>query len=185
MENYTTENTLQLKTHHVMTDGYGTPIEYDGIAPSLTMADFLGLTSLGEGTKDGQLVGMPEEFKNFTNLFALEYDTIKENLKDANGNPVSMEGYLETLNAYGEFDNKMDKPVLEFVSGLLDVTIVKPLIEMCTGYDLITGEDLSDFERGMKGVFAAVDVVTLLVGIKATGFLGSLLRLNIDAFLTA
>jgi len=63
----------------------------------------------------------------------------------------------------------MDKPVLEFVSGLLDVTIVKPLIEMCTGYDLITGEDLSEFERGMKGVFATVDVVTLLVGIKASG----------------
>ena len=40
---------------------------------------------------------------------------------------------------------------------------------MCTGYDLITGEDLSDFERGMKGVFAAVDVVTLMVGIKASG----------------
>jgi len=77
MENYTTENTLQLKTHHVLTDGYGKPIEYDGIEPSLTMADFLGLTSLGEGTKERQLVGMPEEFKNFTNLFDLEYDTIK------------------------------------------------------------------------------------------------------------
>ena len=43
------------------------------------------------------------------------------------------------------------------------------LIEMCTGYDMITGEDLTDFERGLRGVFAVVDVVTLFIGIKASG----------------
>jgi hypothetical protein len=63
----------------------------------------------------------------------------------------------------------MDKPFLEFVSCILDVTMLKPLIEMCWGYDLITGEDLSDFERGMKGVFAVIDVVSLMIGIKASG----------------
>lgn len=83
--------------------------------------------------------------------------------------PNAYKYYLNTLHTYGEFDNKMDKPVLEFISVLLDVTIIKPLIEMCTGYDLITGEDLSDFERGMKGIFAVVDIVTLMVGIKASG----------------
>ena len=57
---------------------------------------------------------------------------------------------------------------MEFVSSVLDVTIIKPVIEMCTGYDLIMQEDLSDLERGMKGGFAAVDAVTLLIGIKAS-----------------
>jgi len=55
----------------------------------------------------------------------------------------------------------MDKPVEEFISAVLDITAVKPLIECCTGYDMITGEDLSDFERGMKGVSAVVSLFTL------------------------
>ena len=169
MEDYTTENTLQIKVHREVNGGAGKPYGYDTGAAALTMKDFLGLTSLGGEEKTGNLAGVPKEFKDFTKLFAMDYDRIKNDLKDGEGSPVSLEDYLNTLHTYGEFDNKMDKPVLEFVSGLLDVTVVKPLIEMCTGYDLITGEDLSDFERGMKGVSAAVDVVTLMVGIKASG----------------
>jgi hypothetical protein len=133
------------------------------------VADFLGISSLGTGSVDGKLVGIPEEFKDFTSMFTLEYDSIKENLKDKDGNPISLEEYLNELHTYGEFDNKMDKPFLEFVSCILDVTMLKPLIEMCWGYDLITGENLSDFERGMKGVFAVIDVVSLMIGIKASG----------------
>jgi hypothetical protein len=169
LEDYTTENTLEIKKHHVMYDSYGNRLEYDTIAPSLSMADFLGISSLGTGSADGKLVGIPEEFKDFTSMFTMEYDSIKENLKDKDGNPISLEEYLNELHTYGEFDNKMDKPFLEFVSCILDVTMLKPLIEMCWGYDLITGEDLSDFERGMKGVFAVIDVVSLMIGIKASG----------------
>jgi hypothetical protein len=169
LEDYTTENTLEIKKHHVMYDSYGNRLEYDTTAPSLSMADFLGISSLGAGGADGKLVGIPEEFKDFTSMFTMEYDSIKENLKDKDGNPISLEEYLNELHTYGEFDNKMDKPFLEFVSCILDVTMLKPLIEMCWGYDLITGEDLSDFERGMKGVFAVIDVVSLMIGIKASG----------------
>jgi hypothetical protein len=169
LEDYTTENTLEIKKHHVMYDSYGNRLEYDTTAPSLSMADFLGISSLGTGSVDGKLVGIPEEFKDFTSMFTMEYDSIKEHLKDKDGNPISLEEYLNELHTYGEFDNKMDKPFLEFVSCILDVTILKPLIEMCWGYDLITGEDLSDFERGMKGVFAVIDVVSLMIGIKASG----------------
>jgi hypothetical protein len=169
LEDYTTENTLEIKKHHVMYDSYGNRLEYDTTAPSLSMADFLGISSLGTGSADGKLVGIPEEFKDFTSMFTMEYDSIKENLKDKDGNPISLEEYLNELHTYGEFDNKMDKPFLEFVSCILDVTMLKPLIEMCWGYDLITGEDLSDFERGMKGVFAVIDVVSLMIGIKASG----------------
>jgi hypothetical protein len=169
LEDYTTENTLEIKKHHVMYDSYGNRLEYDTTAPSLSMADFLGISSLGTGSVDGKLVGIPEEFKDFTSMFTMEYDSIKEHLKDKDGNPISLEEYLNELHTYGEFDNKMDKPFLEFVSCILDVTMLKPLIEMCWGYDLITGEDLSDFERGMKGVFAVIDVVSLMIGIKASG----------------
>ena len=44
----------------------------------------------------------------------------------------------------------MNKPVQEFLSVVLDATIIKPLIESVTGEDMITGEDLSEFEKGMK-----------------------------------
>ena len=44
---------------------------------------------------------------------------------------------------------------------MLDITIIKPVIESCIGEDLITGEDLTDMERGLKVVFAMVDLVTL------------------------
>ena len=40
---------------------------------------------------------------------------------------------------------------------------------MCTGYDLIKKEDISGLERGMKGVFAAVDVVKGARGVKTSG----------------
>ena len=43
----------------------------------------------------------------------------------------------------------------------MDITIIKPVIEACTGEDVITGEDLTDMERGLKVVFAMVDLVTL------------------------
>ena len=169
MEDYSTENTLGLKRHYKIHDAYGQIMEYDAQAVSLTMKDFLGLTSLNDNAGHGDLIGMPKEFSDFTNLFAVEYDKIKDNLKDETGKEVTLEEYLTYLNTKGEFDNKMDKPLQELISAILDVTIIKPLIEMCTGYDMITGEDLTDFERGLKGVFAVVDVVTLFVGIKASG----------------
>ncbi len=169
MEDYSTENTLGLKRHYKIHDAYGQIMEYDAQAVSLTMKDFLGLTSLNDNAGHGDLIGMPKEFSDFTNLFAVEYDKIKDNLKDETGKEVTLEEYLTYLNTKGEFDNKMDKPLQELISAILDVTIIKPLIEMCTGYDMITGEDLTDFERGLKGVFAVVDVVTLFIGIKASG----------------
>ncbi len=129
----------------------------------------MGLTSLNDNAGHGDLIGMPKEFSDFTNLFAVKYASIKDDLKARAGREISLEEYLTYLDTQGEFDNKMDKPLQELISAILDVTIIKPLIEMCTGYDMITGEDLTDFERGLKGVFAVVDVVTLFIGIKASG----------------
>ncbi len=57
-----------------------------------------------------------------------------------------LEEYLKTIYKYGEFDNKMDKPFLEFLSAIADATIVIPIIDACLGVDIITGEVLIDFE---------------------------------------
>lgn len=168
MEDYATDNTLSIKDHSVMHGGYGEVYEYDIKKDKLTIDDFLGLNSLKGPGEPGSLTNVPKEFQSFTDMFTLDYNGIKDQLKDGDGKQIDLETYLKYISTLGEYDHKMDKPFENFISGLLDVTIVKPIIEACTGYDLITGEDLSDLERGLKAVFAVVDVVTLCVGIKGS-----------------
>lgn len=75
----------------------------------------------------------------------------------------------------GEYSHKEYHPVLNFVSGVLDVTIIKPLIESIVGQDLITGEKLTDFERGMQFVDAFLGIITLGQGayaVQAANLLG-------------
>lgn len=126
----------------------------------IRMEDFLGLTVLEEAG-EGKNIGMPKEFQDFTDMFAVDYNLIKDELEKQNGKEVTLEDYLLSVKSAGKFSHKMDKPVEEFISAVLDITAVKPLIECCTRYDMITGEDLSDFERGMKGVSAVVSLFTL------------------------
>ena len=68
-----------------------------------------------------------------------------------------LEGYLVS----GEYDHTVYDPVKDFISGLLDITIIKPIIECFTGEDLITGATLSDLERALKLGGAIVDLFTL------------------------
>ena len=160
MEDYTTENKLGLKRWTTVPGTEGVPTQELVEDPRLSMEDFLGLTVMGD-VREGKLVGMPEEFRDFTDMFAVDYNTIKEQLKTQDGKEVTLEDYLLSLKSAGEFDHKMDKPLEEFISAVLDITAVKPLIECCTGYDMITGEDLTDFERGMKAVSGVVSLFTL------------------------
>ena len=74
---------------------------------------------------------------------------------------MTREEFLTQFYHQGEFDHKMDKPFASFVSSVLDITIIKPVIEACTGEEWFTGEDLNDMERGLKAVFAMVDLFTL------------------------
>ena len=105
--------------------------------------------------------GMPKAFQDFTDMFAVDYNLLKDGLKTQDGKEVTLEDYLLSFKSVREFSRKMDNPVLEFISAALDITADKPLIECCTGCDMITGEDLSDFERGMKAVCGVVSLFTL------------------------
>lgn len=129
-------------------------------APTLTMEDFMGLTTLEEQA-DRSLVGMPKAFSDFTEMFAVDYNFLKKELSRESGKEVTLEEYLLGIRDAGKFDHKMNKPVQEFLSVVLDATIVKPLIESVTGEDMITGEDLSEFEKGMKLVSGVVSLFTL------------------------
>ena len=129
-------------------------------APTLTMEDFMGLTTLEEQA-DRSLVGMPKEFSDFTEMFAVDYNFLKKELPGESGKEVTLEEYLLGIRDAGKFDHKMNKPVQEFLSVVLDATIIKPLIESVTGEDMITGEDLSEFEKGMKLASGGVSLFTL------------------------
>ena len=82
----------------------------------------------------------------------------------------SLDQILEIYLYSGEYDHKEYHPVGNFVSGILDITIIKPFIESIWGHDLITGEKLTDFERGMQLVNALVGVVTFGQGAMALNF---------------
>ena len=97
-------------------------------------------------------------------------------------NDLTQQEFLEQFYRQGEFTHDSSNPFLNFVSSVLDITIIKPIIEACTGEDLITGEDLTDMERGLKVVFAVVDFVTLGGAIAATKFSEMGLKEGLKAF---
>ena len=97
-------------------------------------------------------------------------------------NDLTQQEFLEQFYRQGEFTHDSSNPFLNFVSSVLDITIIKPVIESCIGEDLITGEDLTDMERGLKVVFAMVDLVTLGGAIAATKFSEMGLKEGLKAF---
>lgn len=44
--------------------------------------------------------------------------------------------FMEAFFRQGEFDHKVNNPFLNFVSAVLDITIIKPLYEVATGEDI-------------------------------------------------
>lgn len=159
MEDYTTENTLGIKTHTQVQSGYaaGNFQHLEKVKNKLSIEDFLGLTM---NKSSGNIIDVPNDFKVFTDLFKTDYEITKENL-NKHGKDITLEEYLIQLQTMGEYQHTMNQPVKQFVSNLLDVTIIKPFIEACTGKEFITGEDLSDFDRNMKGISAVIGIVTL------------------------
>ena len=67
-------------------------------------------------------------------------------------NNLTQQEFLEQFYRQGEFTHDSSNPFLNFVSSVLDITIIKPVIESCIG------EDLTDMERGLKVVFAVVNM---------------------------
>ncbi len=161
-EDFQVENTLGV-TVEVAARGYSAAVAKD----RLTLKDFLG-NAVGETAGSvipnlsGRTNGCVEEFAS---VFSQQYENLlSEGMLDTDCR--DLEDYLEGLARMGEYDHKVDHPFYEMLaSSLLDLTIIKPLIEIGCGYDLITGEDLTELERGMKLVGAAVDLITLATGL--------------------
>lgn len=161
--------------------GYaGTMVEQE--KAKLTFADFIG-TSDGKADGNGLHISYTNgSVEDFASIFAAQYEAMKASGALGEDNNLTQQEFLEQFYRQGEFTHDSSNPFLNFVSSVLDITIIKPVIEACTGEDLITGEDLTDMERGLKVVFAMVDLVTLGGAIAATKFSEMGLKEGLKAF---
>ena len=169
LEDFEVDNTLGLTENNYITGGMGyagTLVEQE--KAKLTFADFIGTS---DGKADGNGLHMAYtngSVEDFASIFAAQYEAMKASGALGEDNNLTQQEFLEQFYRQGEFTHDSSNPFLNFVSSVLDITIIKPVIEACTGEDLITGEDLTDMERGLKVVFAMVDLVTLGGAIAAT-----------------
>ena len=183
LEDFEVDNTLGLTENNYITGGMGyagTMVEQE--KAKLTFADFIGTS---DGKADGNGLHMActnGSVEDFASIFAAQYEAMKASGALGEDNNLTQQEFLEQFYRQGEFTHDSSNPFLNFVSSVLDITIIKPVIEACTGEDLITGEDLTDMERGLKVVFAMVDLVTLGGAIAATKFSEMGLKEGLKAF---
>lgn len=183
LEDFEVDNTLGLTENNYITGGMGyagTMVEQE--KAKLTFADFIGTS---DGKADGNGLHMAYtngSVEDFASIFAAQYEAMKAFGALGEDNNLTQQEFLEQFYRQGEFTHDSSNPFLNFVSSVLDITIIKPVIEACTGEDLITGEDLTDMERGLKVVFAMVDLVTLGGAIAATKFSEMGLKEGLKAF---
>ena len=88
---------------------------------------------------------------------------------------MDIETCIRNYLTSGEFNHEAYHPARDFLSGLLDITIVKPVIEFFIGTDLITGERLTEAQKYQKMAGAIVDVFTFgqgLAAMKGAGLVG-------------
>ena len=183
LEDFEVDNTLGLTENNYITGGMGyagTMVEQE--KAKLTFADFIG-TSDGKADGNGfHMAYTNGSVEDFASIFAAQYEAMKASGALGEDNNLTQQEFLEQFYRQGEFTHDSSNPFLNFVSSVLDITIIKPIIEACTGEDLITGEDLTDMERGLKVVFAMVDLVTLGGAIAATKFSEMGLKEGLKAF---
>ena len=183
MEDFEVDITLGLTENNYITGGMGyagTMVEQE--KAKLTFADFIG-TSDGKADGNGfHMAYTNGSVEDFASIFAAQYEAMKASGALGEDNNLTQQEFLEQFYRQGEFTHDSSNPFLNFVSSVLDITIIKPVIEACTGEDLITGEDLTDIERGLKVVFAVVDLVTLGGAIAATKFSEMGLKEGLKAF---
>ena len=183
LEDFEVDITLGLTENNYITGGMGyagTMVEQE--KAKLTFADFIGTS---DGKADGNGLHMAYtngSVEDFASIFAAQYEAMKASGALGEDNNLTQQEFLEQFYRQGEFTHDSSNPFLNFVSSVLDITIIKPVIEACTGEDLITGEDLTDMERGLKVVFAVVDLVTLGGAIAATKFSEMGLKEGLKAF---
>ena len=148
----TTENTFHMEEHYIV-DGCDFTVYSKRIKAELTLEDFMGLVDV-EAEEGMPTLEHVEIVGTFANLFRKDYERMNPADKDINT-------YLKDFLTDGEYYHRGYHPFKDFLSAVADVTIILPLVESIVGYDFITGEELTGWERALKGGGAIFDIVTL------------------------
>ena len=147
MDDITTDNLPGLQTQRT--------IQGDTITFTADQISFDDIIGVGDTTD-----GIPH-FKDFFNQARIAWAAHQ----GPDGHDMSLDDYINALLTSGEYDHKGHHPVQDFITGLLDFTIVWALYKSMTGYDPITGETLSEIERLLGLGMALVDAIALAIAI--------------------
>ena len=164
LDDFYTDNTIGMEEHFTVSQK-GAVYSQKRVKETLTFSDFFGLPAVEHEDSMVTLENV-ETVNEFASLFRKDYDKMKE---------ADIETCIRNYLTSGEFNHEAYHPALDFLSGLLDITIVKPVIEFFTGTDLITGERLTEAQKYQKMAGAIVDMFTFgqgLVAMKGAGLVG-------------
>ncbi len=167
VEEIRTDNTFHMEEYYqVSAHGYARYCKRE--KQNLSLEDFLSLKEISSYEREHPLKHI-ETLGVFEDLFYTDYYRMRE------ANELSIEKCIETYLTEGEYEHKGYHPGKDFLSGLLDITIIKPIIECCSGRDMITGERLTELEKELKIIGAAIDLFTLgqgAVAVYGAGLIG-------------
>lgn len=164
LDDFYTDNTIGMEEHFTVSQK-GAVYSQKRVKETLTFSDFFGLPAVEHEDSMVTLENV-ETVNEFASLFRKDYDKMKE---------ADIETCIRNYLTSGEFNHDAYHPARDFLSGLLDITIVKPVIEFFTGTDLITGERLTEAQRYQKMAGAIVDMFTFgqgLAAMKGAGLVG-------------
>ena len=164
LDDFYTDNTIGMEEHFTVSQK-GAVYSQKRVKETLTFSDFFGLPAVEHEDSMVTLENV-ETVNEFASLFRKDYDKMKE---------ADIETCIRNYLTSGEFNHEAYHPARDFLSGLLDITIVKPVIEFFTGTDLITGERLTEAQKYQKMAGAIVDMFTFgqgLVAMKGAGLVG-------------
>ena len=164
LDDFYTDNTIGMEEHFTVSQK-GAVYSRKRVKETLTFSDFFGLPAVEHEDSMVTLENV-ETVNEFASLFRKDYDKMKE---------ADIETCIRNYLTSGEFNHEAYHPARDFLSGLLDITIVKPVIDFFTGTDLITGERLTVAQKYQKMAGAIVDMFTFgqgLVAMKGAGLVG-------------
>ena len=157
LSNYKTKNTLGIKGVRSIRGHKAANLDDK---KDLSFADFMP-------TSDRVEAGKKTYVKAFADLYERDYNRIKEAYEavGAVDELFSSDEYMEYLLYQGQFNPiNLDSVGDKVWRGVLNATIVVPIVEAVSGKDAVTGYDLTSAERWDQGVTGAVGLISMSIG---------------------
>jgi len=155
LSQYKTANTLGIR--YKVNTGRGMGSQIKG---NLSFADFMP-------TKENVKNGKGYYVEAFAKLYSKDYNEIKRAYEEAGAvdELFSEDEYMEYLLHQGRFAPiNLDSMGEKVWRGVLNATIIVPIIEAVGGVDVVTGYELTSGERWDQGVAGAVGAFSMALG---------------------